>query len=541
MPALSQAGGVDVPHGLVFFRTSKELVKVQFEIEDATGKKIVQKREVELMAHASRRLSNLQADDPEAEMQADDANVCEDFFLMDGSDPIGIPDTWAEARQAFRNLCEDYMFDRSECQQHELSTFDGYPSDSQVLNIDDALCNRLLRFSYQWLYGTEWTGPGLPPHILVRRLKGAAASAGGRSYGYAGTTMTRGYPMGYASTGYGYSGRAAVFGTYMVIMPVGLYGGRHYGNNGCNSNSESCNYQMESSQTMMRDDIETAIVNPEEQEGVSPYTVVIHQVTGTDFDVSKLCGGTGGQDLFVMLAPLGEVESNTLLGSIFTGVAFFLFGLCACRFFRNRGKKRTLEEGPEQLSAAHIYDTEATDTWKAIGALGPLLKDVEAVGVKIRWKDQGPSWDSKGQVRAILRRHDGDRTMDIFHSKSGHEMTFEHTTISSFMGTTFNEDDMVQFEYVVGDPAGHELHIESFEAWAIYASTLRPSQQGYGAPLPNCASDLRKNGSCQEEVNPVMTGIPNRAAPVQVGVPINPVRVPSKEGAHHSNLPGMMQ
>jgi len=68
-----------------------------------------------------------------------EGDTCEDFFLSDGRSPVMLPDTWQEAREAFRGMCEAEINYFDACEEAEAKAFDGYPSGEDAFESDGAL------------------------------------------------------------------------------------------------------------------------------------------------------------------------------------------------------------------------------------------------------------------------------------------------------------------------------------------------------------------------------------------------------------------
>eukprot|EP00443_Scrippsiella_acuminata_P048465 CAMPEP_0115218638 /NCGR_PEP_ID=MMETSP0270-20121206/26498_1 /TAXON_ID=71861 /ORGANISM="Scrippsiella trochoidea, Strain CCMP3099" /LENGTH=330 /DNA_ID=CAMNT_0002632595 /DNA_START=66 /DNA_END=1059 /DNA_ORIENTATION=+ len=68
---------------------------------------------------------------------------CEEFFLLDGRASVDLPDTWAEARQAFRSLCEGDGTSRIDCAKIEMGLFATYPRDQGAFTPPEELCRKL--------------------------------------------------------------------------------------------------------------------------------------------------------------------------------------------------------------------------------------------------------------------------------------------------------------------------------------------------------------------------------------------------------------
>eukprot|EP00927_Polykrikos_kofoidii_P068514 TRINITY_DN6387_c0_g2_i1.p1 TRINITY_DN6387_c0_g2~~TRINITY_DN6387_c0_g2_i1.p1 ORF type:complete len:393 (+),score=44.56 TRINITY_DN6387_c0_g2_i1:28-1206(+) len=79
-------------------------------------------------------------------MQSDEASTlsnCEDFFLHDGRSPLEIPDTWAEGRSEFRNICMSEGFSVEGCSKVEGVMFKDVAADSTPINATPNFCANL--------------------------------------------------------------------------------------------------------------------------------------------------------------------------------------------------------------------------------------------------------------------------------------------------------------------------------------------------------------------------------------------------------------
>lgn len=168
-----------------------------------------------------------------------DGHSCEEFFLNDGRDPVDLPDTWAEARYAFRSICEDEGLTIEECSSAEEAAFHSQPRGEEPFVTDTGFCQRLVQQGHD-LWGFVLASPGFKQ---ARRLKagggfGHSASYGGRggrysggyaagsyaartgrwaspmyptlgAYGFGTVFLAMSFTRGFATTSYGYAGHSA--------------------------------------------------------------------------------------------------------------------------------------------------------------------------------------------------------------------------------------------------------------------------------------------------------------------------------------------
>lgn len=186
-----EAGGL-VP---VIFRTAHDSLSFFLDVRSVRGEALVPKQRVFLdESAAARRLA-----------------VCEDYFLADRRSPAELPDTWAEARAAFGEVCESELdAGVEECGRLGAQIFAGQPAGDGAFDPAE-VCGAIGR-----LLG----GFRAPPS--PRRLKtGGSSSSSGTSsgsssasaasagrYGLSGSQLGRYYSGGYTGTSSGFTGRA---------------------------------------------------------------------------------------------------------------------------------------------------------------------------------------------------------------------------------------------------------------------------------------------------------------------------------------------
>lgn len=341
-------------HVLSFFRTSPNPVVVGFEMYDVNGNTVVAYTEVELvdLSGSPKAVNNSRR------VSTNDfvGSNCEDFFLSDGRTPVELPDTWAEAREAFRGMCEVETGDSAKCDAVKEDAFSGYPDTEVSMESDGALCTSLFE------HGATFLPELLSGVAPLRRLKGGTGSyssaggggaVGGRtfssgagSYGATSARMGTNYPRGYTSTGYGYAGRGGMTpsrgyspATRGIVVGAVVFGGMGYGGyrwgrgrtrcygDRCNSTASDectvdkpCDFALSADEDFTRDDLleHTAFdagVHP------GPYDLYIRKVDGEQFRASRICPpanwtGIDGdmgftlpefQDIFVAITKVDEM------------------------------------------------------------------------------------------------------------------------------------------------------------------------------------------------------------------------------------------
>jgi len=147
--------------------------------------------------------------------------------MGDGRLPVDLPDTWAEARVAFRSICHsEGGGDREECAEFEGTVFVGFETSSEMpFTPELGFCKRLWQHV---LNVAEREGVGQSGSLTAgpRRLKSTSPpvyrtpsgelGAGriftnprfpSRTVGFTAAYVAAAYPNGYAKPTYGYSGR----------------------------------------------------------------------------------------------------------------------------------------------------------------------------------------------------------------------------------------------------------------------------------------------------------------------------------------------
>lgn len=125
----------------------------------------------EVLPGAARPFATWWAKEPSTVQVA--PSQCEEYFILDGRDPVNLPDTWAEARVAFEEICHSDSESPDDCQAMTAVIFEGRPRGAEVFYTDSALCGLMLK---QLNAGTKSDGSFVAPK--PRRMKGSGGSGG---------------------------------------------------------------------------------------------------------------------------------------------------------------------------------------------------------------------------------------------------------------------------------------------------------------------------------------------------------------------------
>ena len=240
-----ETGNPSVPFVLSFFRSDSANVSFSFSLVDAEGTVIVENMTLALgedgtdqAEDVTRRLAAGWAGGSRARME-ERVGACDEFFLSDGREPVELPDTWAEARSAFNEVCLAEGLMPGECGRKEKDTFQGLPQDEELMETDEGLCDRLMRSileaptvdigrGEQVSLSELKTGDG-KPYSLARRLKGGGSSSGGSSGSGGSSASSNGFTgsrTGVREVGYSDAGRSAAFGGTTPMRTQYGYTGR---------------------------------------------------------------------------------------------------------------------------------------------------------------------------------------------------------------------------------------------------------------------------------------------------------------------------
>lgn len=374
---------VDVPtessaksqvHVPVFFRTFRDEVKLMWSLVDANGTIIVPATETTLQGH-SRRL-------------AEEEWLFEDFFLADGRSPVELPDSWEEARGAFRSIGE--QGGSPGCEASESRLFSGRPSGREAFEPSGDFCSVLAR------YHAEFGG-----YSFSRRLKGGGGTYWSRTgsvaiggwestsrtsmspYGYSRWRADLVYPRGYAKTGYGYTARGAMApwrtrSTLAIVAGAGAgaYTGyaawrwsRHVGAGPgeCRRADSDCGWDH--SGELIRDDIMTNGVIPSELR--YPLNLSVTYMSSAGFVKSEMCLGdsllwnsSSSGDLFFTLAEVDELEEDErknnfsflfILGCICPAAIWYLYCQGPAEWSRIMRRWKRERKGAAGLPGATTY------------------------------------------------------------------------------------------------------------------------------------------------------------------------------------------
>lgn len=296
-----------------------------------------------------------------------DLPTCQEFFLMDGRQPVDLPETWSEARHAFGAVCEGEGIAPERCTEAGAALFMGQPEGEVPFNIDAAFCKNVAQYAAD-VWGDV--------RRLPRRLKGSgyygersSGSLGTRytsskasSYGYTTSTLGSRYSGGYSSASYGYWGRrpylpvGGTVGPTGGVTPVSMiaaptrtgyssfyyygYGSYYYGRSGstgrirkiadqnvnCDENSQ-CVYDLPDNVTMIRDDLMNFGFIPDSICGAAcrttnPMVLRIRYIGGEDWGNVTFCPPVGWteannmsyqpKDVPLLFFTLSQAETSTM-------------------------------------------------------------------------------------------------------------------------------------------------------------------------------------------------------------------------------------
>jgi len=340
LDAMIKGPNATAPRILTFYRTSLAGVAVSFSLKGASGETVLKNTTVQLS-----ELEASQAKAPPRRLQeeAAEGHGCEEFFLNDGRDPVDLPDTWAEARHAFRGICEDEGVLAEECTDAEAAAFHSQPRGEVPLVADAGFCRRLAQQGHD-LWGFVLASPGF---AQARRLKAGGgfghSAGGGRSGRYAGTAggsyaarngrwgsplypglgaygfgtafLAMSYSRGFATTSYGYAGHSAhgprkQNDTTVRAGPIPVTVEHEKSIHSraithcLDASNQSCvdgrvaaaaagfvQWQLDPKDEFVRDDL--MVYGFQARRDQSPYALTITAVAGTDYATTRICAPTG--------------------------------------------------------------------------------------------------------------------------------------------------------------------------------------------------------------------------------------------------------
>lgn len=496
---LKPATGTVVP---VFYR-SVDYIEVEYQVTDQVGAVVIARTSVTLM-RPTRRLAeafagimrpsswwaNAPSNDGEAAStspQLADANSpatpdhCEEYFLLDGRHPVDLPDTWAEARTAFEDICRGESEMPDDCPARTAAIFEGRPHAAETFSTDVAFCEVLAR-------GAKSSLGGFFAEAQPRRTKGstgagsgyysggssgvgtkftgtsyASSYGGGTRVGYYG--MGTHYPYGYSSRPYGYSGyrnRAAVpTAMYFVMRPNYGYStyylgpGRGITQPANRMGTEVCDDDMEcqiSVKDLIRDDLMDK--NFATNLYTAPLLLTVYTIKGGPgdqaFDRVAMCPPPGWTDGGSWTPPptnpqlffaLGVVDTMQWweddLGSLIGGLVGGLLGCCCCcclcRYMRKKSKRPHAEECAEAVgfggTLLHEGDQVKTQLTVAEGGndswfAGTIAKCYVDGQVLIQY-DDGDEWCGNAGEVHLLNPPEGGAQGEAAHEHPLEEVQIE--------------------------------------------------------------------------------------------------------------------
>jgi len=385
-------GPEDTPFVITFYRTTSNKTSINFEVKSRLGMPTIPRKTVTLVdlkatkpsqdyENMRRRLSEVSIELPAAALSqhqlqhqgdhqqhqqetqggnTEEGRICEDFFLSDGRDPVAMPDTWEEARAAFKGICESEGASPQQCLTDEAALFEGGPRDHTPWVATKTLCDQLSAYAVSKLKMTM---------VSARRLKGGGTTGNGGqaansysnarnpglgSYGYGMSRMKGAYPMGVAKTGYGYAGRSRLMTGFLAFGFLGLgfgsmgaYSRHRYrqqtsdtecADGGADCTEEGGKFKLASGQEVYRDDLmeDTGFSFGEVSGGIS---VTIYSITSEAFNSSVICPPANwksigwepsrSEDLFISVTSMESIEHDDWTGLIVAAVIFLSMIICS--------------------------------------------------------------------------------------------------------------------------------------------------------------------------------------------------------------------
>lgn len=266
---------------------------------------------------------------------------------------MDLPDTWQEARQAFRASCEeDASENTSACLLEEGDVFEGQPLGEEAFRPSAAFCEVLARQRLAQQGAVS---------LLARRLKSGGAfggafggggkvtvgsfsssRSGGRSYGYTSSRMGTAYPAGYRTTSYGYSGNRP--STPLAVIGGATVGGLTFfgatrfrsfsGANpdDCQRNTDACRYNAPG-HSMVRDDLMNYGFVPSEVRW--PLSLNVSRIRPGRWGPGMCDDSSHTWDLFFALAPVdSDDDENADWALVFIVLLPILCCACSCWYTR---------------------------------------------------------------------------------------------------------------------------------------------------------------------------------------------------------------
>jgi hypothetical protein len=431
-----------MPYLTTFYRTTRNGVAITFNLTDSKGQVIVKNQLVNLQPLAApltpggvgvavpatvapEAATGAFSADGRRLFGASEVENCESFYLLDGRSPVEIPDTWGEARQGFRDVCESDGYSTQGCFDAEQKLFDGHPSAGEPFVPNTTLCQRLLSYTAaSWHADSKSISGVVPleppkgamvvPMSFSRRMKGSGygwSSSGGYggSYGYSAARLSRTYPAGHYPTSYGFTG---VYRTNTpVLISYPMYHNHYYpyyhsygmDDADCEGTLDrygGCTQNITlNPETKMNSKAKTALGQTYRDnlmntgflgsEYVFPLVLAVAQVSGMDYQAQKICRPSLAEkdwtpphieSLFFTLsrvdeneAPLGFFEA---IGQFFRSIIFFIClpALCFYCFCGNKdGASQVTQQafsGQQRYNHLNVQSAEFTTQERAESAPG---------------------------------------------------------------------------------------------------------------------------------------------------------------------------
>lgn len=375
----------NTPHVFTFYRTSPKATSVSFKVVDATGKTVVEQRTADL-TELARRLDVQLYDAVAAEGAEDNVQLREEDYKHAEARQISARRRRMGGRSSYRSSSASRGRTGSGIKRESRRRTPGHGNVKQGSSSPRASSSSVRSATKGRTASSRRRGAPQATNQPAAGVGGSRyTSANGQGYGYTKPqALSRNYPSGYQSTGYGYSGMNAYTpgaggaGNVMMAVAGGAllgvgasylysrwnsYDSCAFGSSWTGSCSD-CYSSFSREQCQItpprvgahRDDLMKTGFWPDDF--TSPLTVTISSIYGMDFSSDSLCQpassnvttlGKRPSDLFLALtkvdelsdtmgdgalegAPLGQAQGANSMNSSSFGAPFTLvvIALCLC-------------------------------------------------------------------------------------------------------------------------------------------------------------------------------------------------------------------